>query len=180
MVSEKQMAANRLNARKSTGPRTARGKAKSSANALKHGLTAERAVVSGEDPEEYREFVQGMFDALQPQDAMEAELVGQVASFSWRLRRAACYEARLVGHAVAQREERKRELKLGDEVPALEGDWVIAEAMSELPDFFGSVDRHETHLERGYYQALNALDRRQKGRREREAEERRRAQGAQN
>jgi hypothetical protein len=32
----------------------------------------------------------------------------------------------------------------------------------------------------GYYQALNALDRRQKERREREAEERRRAQGAQN
>ena len=180
MVSEKQIAANRLNAQKSTGPRTARGKAKSSANALKHGLTAERAVVSGEDVEEYREFVQGIFDALQPQDAMEAELVGQVVSFTWRLRRAARYEARLVGEVLAHREERKRELKLGDEVPSLEGDWVIAEAVSQLPDFFGSVDRHETHLERGYYQALNALDRRQKERREREAEERHRAQGAQN
>jgi hypothetical protein len=179
MVSEKQMAANRLNAQRSTGPRTARGKAKSSANALKHGLTAERAVVSGEDVEEYREFVQGIFDALQPQDAMEAELVGQVASFSWRLRRAARYEARLVGWVLAVREERKRELKLGDDVPSLEGDWVIAQAITEFPDF-DSVDRHETHLERGYYQALNALDRRQKERREREAEERHRAQGAQN
>lgn len=180
MVSEKQIAANRLNAQKSTGPRTTRGKAKSSANALKHGLTAERAVVRGEDPEEYREFVQGMFAALDPQDAMEAELAGQVISFAWRLRRAAPYEACLVGPVLARREERARELKVGDEVPPLNGDWMIAEAISELPDFFGSVDRHETHLERGYYQALNALDRRQKERREREAEERRRAQGAQN
>jgi len=37
MATDAQIAANQLNSRKSTGPRTAQGRAKSSMNALKHG-----------------------------------------------------------------------------------------------------------------------------------------------
>ena len=40
MASEKQIAANRANAKKSTGPKTAAGRSKSSRNALRHGLSA--------------------------------------------------------------------------------------------------------------------------------------------
>ena len=40
MASEKQIAANRANAKKSTGPRTAAGKSASSQNAFRHGLSA--------------------------------------------------------------------------------------------------------------------------------------------
>jgi hypothetical protein len=39
MASERQLAANRANARKSTGPRSSSGKKRASRNALKHGLT---------------------------------------------------------------------------------------------------------------------------------------------
>ena len=39
MASDKQIAANRANAKKSTGPRTAAGRAKSSRNAYRHGLS---------------------------------------------------------------------------------------------------------------------------------------------
>ena len=39
MATEKQIAANRANAQKSTGPKTLAGKLKSSRNALKHGLS---------------------------------------------------------------------------------------------------------------------------------------------
>ena len=45
-VSEARLRANRENAKKSTGPKTARGKAYSRRNALKHGLLIDRVLFS--------------------------------------------------------------------------------------------------------------------------------------
>ena len=53
-TSSKQAEANRLNARKSTGPRTPDGKRKSSKNALKHGMTSKDVVLPNEDPAEFK------------------------------------------------------------------------------------------------------------------------------
>ena len=53
MASVAQIEANRLNAQKSTGPRTPEGKEKASRNAVKHGLLAGQMVIHGEDPREY-------------------------------------------------------------------------------------------------------------------------------
>jgi hypothetical protein len=49
-TSDKQAAANRRNAKHSTGPKTTKGKQKSRKNALKHGLCAMVVDVPGEDP----------------------------------------------------------------------------------------------------------------------------------
>jgi len=53
MATPAQILANRTNAQKSTGPRSAEGKAVSRFNALKHGLDAESIVLPGEDPADY-------------------------------------------------------------------------------------------------------------------------------
>ena len=45
MATEKQIAANRRNAAKSTGPRSPEGKARSSMNALKSGVDAEAEII---------------------------------------------------------------------------------------------------------------------------------------
>ena len=59
MATDKQIQANRRNARKSTGPKTEEGKARSRNNALRHGLTAELAVLPHEDPHQYEELRAG-------------------------------------------------------------------------------------------------------------------------
>ena len=60
MCSDQKRQANRVNALKSTGPKTAKGKAVSSRNATKHGLTAQSAVVLEEDPQEFEEFAEAI------------------------------------------------------------------------------------------------------------------------
>jgi hypothetical protein len=52
----KQIEANRLNALKSTGPKTSQGKERSRCNALRHGLTAETVIVGFNDPDDYEAF----------------------------------------------------------------------------------------------------------------------------
>ena len=56
MTSFRQIAANRLNALRSTGPKTQEGKHQSRRNALRHGLTAETVIDGLEDTEDYRAF----------------------------------------------------------------------------------------------------------------------------
>src|SRR5262249_28078111 len=46
MTSEKKIAANRLNAKRSTGPRTSRGKSPASGNPWRHGCAAAKSVPS--------------------------------------------------------------------------------------------------------------------------------------
>jgi len=88
MASVAQIQANRLNAQKSTGPRTAAGKERASRNALKHGLLAREAIIQGEDPEEFEFHREGMLMELAPAGAVETLLAERVVSLSWRLRRA--------------------------------------------------------------------------------------------
>jgi hypothetical protein len=52
MSSLRQIAANRRNVTKSTGPRTEEGKQRSRCNAVRHGLTAETVIGALEDAED--------------------------------------------------------------------------------------------------------------------------------
>ena len=91
MTTEAQVAANRLNAQKSTGPRTAEGKAAVTQNAVKHGLRAQAVVLPGEDGQEYARYCGQMTEQLQPADVQEIELTERIVGLSWRLRRAGRY-----------------------------------------------------------------------------------------
>ncbi len=92
MATEAQSAANRENARKSTGPRTAEGKAVVAQNAVQHGLRARAAVLQGEDWEEYTGFRAGMLAELVPDGLQEMELAARIVDLTWRLRRAGRYQ----------------------------------------------------------------------------------------
>jgi hypothetical protein len=96
MASEKQVVANRANAKRSTGPRTEPGKALSRMNACKHGLTARDIVIRDEDPQEFESLRTALREEWQPRAGMESVLVDRLAGQIWRLRRAPVYEAALM------------------------------------------------------------------------------------
>ena len=95
MTSWRQFKANRLNALKSTGPRTEEGKRISRRNAVRHGLTAETVIDGLEDSEDYRGFEAAIIADYDAETAVERELVLRLASLLWRLRRIIAIETDL-------------------------------------------------------------------------------------
>ena len=81
--------ANRRNAQKSTGPRTAEGKARSRHNAAKHGLTARSGLLPGEDAEEFGALQQMLIGRFKPCNDTELTLVERIAIDIWTSDRAA-------------------------------------------------------------------------------------------
>ena len=96
MVSQRQLEANRANAKRSTGPKSASGKARSRLNAVTHGLTSRQLVVGAEKPEDFDAFREALFADLEPSGALQCELVDEIARFQWRLRRIPVLEADLL------------------------------------------------------------------------------------
>ncbi len=87
MVSEKRIEANRKNAQRSTGPRTPAGRAKSSMNALRHGITGQVSIMNEEDRVAHDKFVQDLIDGLKPEGALELQFASVIAEDFWRLQR---------------------------------------------------------------------------------------------
>jgi hypothetical protein len=95
MATAAQITANRANAQKSTGPRTAEGKTASSMNALKHGIDAVSTVIPGEDPEAYQRLVDEYYRDLRPAAALERFQVDTLIRSDWQRRRLKRIEANL-------------------------------------------------------------------------------------
>ena len=111
MATMKQIDANRQNAKKSTGPKTAAGKAKVSSNAVKHGLLAQAALLPREDEEAFTSFADDLLAELQPVGTKECLLADEIVNLMWRLRRASRVEVGLFvrEQAIAEEEWAKSE-----------------------------------------------------------------------
>jgi hypothetical protein len=110
-VSERKLKANRENARKSTGPKTATGKAFSRRNALKEGLFVRQITdfeALSEDPTEYQELISGLWDQYQPIGKGEEIEVERIAVCYWKLKRVWRYENAV--NLAARRDFTRREL----------------------------------------------------------------------
>jgi hypothetical protein len=100
MSTPKQIEANRRNAQKSTGPRSAAGKAVSSRNALKSGIDAESECIYGEDIDALKELTAEYIARFQPATPEERLYVDTLIRDDWRLRRFARIDAEILEHAV--------------------------------------------------------------------------------
>ena len=155
-ISAKQLAANRRNAKRSTGPKTPEGKARSSKNAIKHGLLSQHAVIttgdekSGGIVESQADFdlhLENLRESYQPGSYGEELLVQQIAVCYWKIARLTRMDQRLFNNALD---------------PSLNHDNPDRET-------FFSLQRYERGLQHTLDRTLANLARDQKARREDEA-----------
>ena len=85
MATDKQIAANRLNAQLSTGPKTEEGKAVVASNAYQHGLRAQRYLAIAPEPDEFLLFWVDLVSQYQPQTRTEEIYVERMALAHYKL-----------------------------------------------------------------------------------------------
>jgi len=150
MASNKQIEANRANARKSTGPRSQRGKARSRLNSRKYGLTAKTLIIVGESADDFEQLRAALMDEFDPQSALGCELVERLAGILYRLRRVPFFEAAIM--ATRHHEAEKWDMDIGYSASAQTecersvhfGYALINDAKSN--DALAKLARHETTL----------------------------------
>ena len=155
MATPAQILANRHNSTRSTGPTSTAGKAVSSRNSVRHGLTSKQVVLPGEDPAEYDALRDSLIEQFAPVDEIERTLVEEVAAGSWRLSRARRHETAILNKLIGAAEN---------------PDQAFAELFVEKPKEVDRLLRYITTIERSYYRALNKLQQLQKDRRKNEPE----------
>jgi hypothetical protein len=99
MTTDKQIAANRRNAARSTGPKTEAGKAIIARNAVSHGLLSRRTLLVGESKAELTALGKALRARLAPVGEVEALLADQIIASAWRLRHPLEAEAALMDKA---------------------------------------------------------------------------------
>jgi hypothetical protein len=154
MASLKQIAANRTNALKSTGPRTEAGKAASSMNALKTGIDAKYQVIRGESPAALDALSAEYHARFRPLTPEQRSLVDTLITSEWLLRRLRKAEAELWEQEFLDAQEYERYRKkcaLGDAF------FRTMEPQSRLQRRIDSTDR-------AYHRALTKLERLQSAR----------------
>ena len=191
MISQARLTANRLNSQKSTGPKTQEGKAQSSLNALKHGLSATQssALLPTEDQNAYLLFCDQIRDDLNPKSPMEYILTERITQTLWRMRRIPTAEAELFNrHNEARRDQvrqanQKRQdaqdyeyrfrrktpppleqSPLPQDLPPSQTLAAQFESHDDKSNPFMRLSRYEAHLNRSYHRDLKLLKQLQKDR----------------
>lgn len=100
MATERQIAANRANSKKSTGPRTPEGKARARLNASRHLLTGQVHLLPDPERAAHNAFCEPFIAALNPANPVELQLARRIATDNWRLNRMTAIEDNILalGH----------------------------------------------------------------------------------
>jgi hypothetical protein len=148
MASTAQINANRQNAQHSCGPKTPEGKAASSANATRHGLSsAAFTVLPHENQDEYNQLLAAYRDEFHPQGVHQDFLVEQMAQHRFKLTRI---------HRLEQSafEQILTEPNANDDSP----DGRILAALGASGNVLDKLQRYAAASERAYYRAHRELE----------------------
>jgi len=145
MSTIRQIEANRLNAKKCTGPRSAEGKARSSMNALKSGIDANSRIIRGEKAEDLAALTAEYHTRWVPTTPEQRMLVDTLVFNEWLQRRMATVEAQLW-------EDSKADYRFEDSI------WA-GQAFGRGSRDFERLQRRLNAIQRNYRTALQDLQR---------------------
>ena len=149
-LSQAQLEARRANARKSTGPRTRRGKRHSRRNSRKHGLYSDvryfywdAAMELGEDPREFQRLHAGLLEDRKPQGTLEAVLVEDIAVLIWKKARLERAESAVQVCNVRRHdlERRKQYIQVGRDVTTVSQSEVLETGLRVFLDAPGTFEK---------------------------------------
>ena len=168
LISAKQAEASRVNGRKSCGPKSAAGKARSRMNAWKHGLRA-RVVVfprgTAREREAELEALRRQFrEDLERVGTVESILVERIATTYWRLHWELMAECGEIAPHLGATEQGIGKFDVTESLTTAEhddGDGAILPSLDGLR----KILRYEAALERQLYGVLDQLERQQWARR---------------
>ena len=186
MATDKQTAANRRNAQKSTGPRSAAGKTQSAQNARKHGFAGSIFTVAHlENPDEIVDLRHDLLDFYHPANSQELWAVERIALCQLSLIRASRLEAGLFTTCLDQalgsdgqpiHSMNQQMAGLGKSAITLGQDhnFAIAESfyrLTQKPHTWALFLRYQAQAERNYRRAIQEFERLRSLRSELESEE---------
>jgi hypothetical protein len=152
MATDKQTEANRQNAQRSTGPKTAEGRAAVRLNGLKHVLTAQRLILPGENEADFQNLLDSYTTEHEPITPTEHALVTQLGMATWRMRRLYHMEAGYYAYKLKALSDAATRHNL-DDFGRL---GMVADCSK---DTLSTLNRQEARLERSFYKALQELQR---------------------
>jgi hypothetical protein len=155
MATPAQIAANRANAQKSTGPRSAEGKSASRFNALKHGIDAASIVIPGEDPADYEALAADYLGDFRPQSTSESFHVQTMLRADWQKRRLQRVEADLHRTLLAESPGASLAAALLSDSPAAQ---LLTRVQRQIAAFERTWYRAHNELRRARQQAESAND----------------------
>jgi hypothetical protein len=158
MISAKQLEANRRNAQRSTGPQSIEGKARSSRNNLRHGLTGQISLLPTEDRAAHDAFCDALIESFAPETPMERQLAQSIAEDNWRLNRIRAIEDNMfaLGHGS---EHNELKIALAD-----------AQTFQEQAAKFNLLTTYEQRINRNLHRNLAQLRELQAERKAQQAE----------
>src|SRR6266852_6318933 len=152
MTTERQSESARINGAKSHGPISAEGKEKSSRNSLRHGCTASHTLLLAcEDAGDLDRMLEKYNAMYKPTTLEEQDLVAEMCSARWRIRRATGIETALIDCEMVTEEP-----KLKQKFATVDTGMVLSAAFRSLADESHSMallSRYESRLRRIHKQA---------------------------
>jgi len=109
IISQKKIEANRRNAKKSTGPKTEEGKARSAMNSIKYGIYSDKYLIKDESYEEFDNYRRKILKCLNPTNAVLFDMATHVVSNGWEYQRCTLLESKILNSKSLKHDAERKE-----------------------------------------------------------------------